>query len=275
MAPSGDLSTNRPSRQRRDASLYSFADLPLAILNDLDAMSCLLRFPGGVSLFVEGEPPRGIFHIRSGRVKMFICSGGGKTLILRMAKSGDVLGLPGTLSGAQYEVTAETVGPTQVAFVKRDTFLRFMDAHAEVSLAVAHQLTSIYRSACHEIRCLGLGHSVGEKLAKLLLEWPLSNSDTPIHIRFAFRHEEVAQMIGTTRESVSRVFGEFKKRQIAELDGSSLIIHDRTSLTAVASGKIAVWAASGKQPGKNNGHSRGHAESADPDSDGYFQPDGV
>ncbi len=272
MAPSQNLSLAQPSIPTLGDA--SFDHLPRQLLDELDAVSCLLRYPSGSALFVEGEPPRGIFHIRSGRVKLFICSGDGKILILRLAKPGDVLGLPGTLSGRQYEVTAETLGPAQLAFIKREPFLRIMNAHPEVALAVAYQLTSIYRSACHEMRCLGLGHTVAEKLAKLLLEWPLSNSDTPTHLRFAFRHEDVAHMIGTTRESVSRLFAEFKKRHIAELDGTSLYIHDRASLTAVATGKILIWAASGKGRHKIDS-SRGNGRVGETYSDSYFHADGV
>jgi CRP/FNR family transcriptional regulator len=260
----------------------TFSDFPRTLLDELEDISYPLSYPNGSALFVEGAPPRGVFNIRTGRAKLFIRSGDGKTLILRLANPGDVLGLPGTLFGMQYEATAETIGPTQVAFIKREPFLRFMYAHKEVSQAVAHQLAAIYNSACHGIRCLGLAHSAGEKLAQLLLEWPLSNGDTPSHIRFALRHEDVAQMIGTSRETVSRLFTELKRRAITELNGTTLQIHDRTSLQAIAAGTALISLAelckhkSGRKSGtKGKAHPLSGQRVGRGYSDSDFHPDGV
>lgn len=247
----------------------AFGDLAPGIVAELEESSYSLRYPGGTTIFTEGEAARGIFVLQSGRVKLFICSGEGKTLILRLAKPGDVLGIPGTLSGKQYEVTAETIGPCQMAFIKRELFLRLMNAHQPICLAVAQQLTNIYSSACHEMRCLGLSHSASGKLAKLLLEWPLTNGDTPARIKFVFRHEEVAQMIGTSRETVSRLFVEFKKRKLVELNGSTLHIRDRAGLQAIAAGRHSV----GRNHGAEKGAGLAQPEAGDLES--RFHPDGV
>ncbi len=213
-----------------------FRDLPRHILREMEEISFPLRYPAGTALFTEGEEARGVFFIISGQVKVSICSGDGKTIILRMTEAGDMLGIPAALSGTPYEVTAETLGPVQFAFIKREPFLRFMHAHKQVALAVTQQLTQIYHSACHEIRCLGLTHTASEKLAQVLLRWPLGNGDRASKIRFAFRHEDVAQRIGTSRETVSRIFTELKKKGIVELNGSMLHIYDRDALELVASG---------------------------------------
>jgi CRP/FNR family transcriptional regulator, cyclic AMP receptor protein len=258
MRPAGEHAATQNVTDAELRNISSFGDLPQNILDELERISYAARYPDGSELFVDGEPARGVYLLRSGRVKLFICSGEGKTLILRMAKAGDVLGLPGTLSGRQYEVTARTVGPCEVAFIKRDVFLRFMRAHKEVCIAVAYQLTNIYSTACQGIRCIGLSQTAGEKLAKLLLEWPMVSGDTPSRMKFVFRHEEVAQMIGTSRETVSRLFTEFKKKQIAVLNGSTLLIRNRAALQAIAAGTPVC-----EQSG-TNGH-----------SDSHFHPDGV
>ena len=258
MRPVADHAATQNAGDAEAKNITSFSDLPHSIQEELEQISFPLRYPGGSKLFVDSEPPRGVFILRNGRVKLYICSGEGKTLILRMAKSGDVLGIPGTLSGKQYEVTAETVGPCEVAFIKRDAFLRIMYANKEVCIAIAHQLTHIYSNACHGIRCIGLSRSAAEKLANLLLEWPMVNGDTPSRMKFVFRHEEVAQMIGTSRETVSRLFTEFKRKHIAELNGSTLLIRNRPALQAVAAGT----------PLSEQSGTDGH-------SDSHFHPDGV
>ena len=245
-----------------------------ALADKLEACSFPVHYPTGATLFSEGEPARGIFIVRTGRVKIFLRSGDGRTLILRLARAGDVLGIPGSLSGRQYEVTAETLGPCQLAFIKREPFLRLMNTHMEISTAVAHQLARIYSSACHEVRCLGLSHTSGGKLAMLILDWPLSNGDTASRIKFAFRHEEVAQMLGISRETVSRLFIEFKKRKLAELAGSTLHIRDRQLLQLIADGKTLVSPCICRRSDAES-HPSPSQRVGESDSDSHFYTDGV
>jgi CRP/FNR family transcriptional regulator len=276
MASSRNLAAGRRVRTAEPTTTTVFGGLTQSVANELDAISFPIHYPDAAKLFYEGEPARGIFILQGGRVKLYLSSVDGRTLILRMAKAGDVLGLPGTLSGGQYEVTAETMGPCQVAFIKRDPFLRLVDNSKEISMGVARQLMSSYISACHEVRCLGLSQSSGEKLALLLLEWPMSAGDTASRIKFAFRHEEVAQMIGISRETVSRLFVEFRKRKLAELDGSTLYIRDRQLLQLIADGKTLVSPFMGRRSGAvEKSHPSPEQRVGDGDSSSHFYPDSV
>ena len=209
-----------------------FCNLPQATVQALEAIKYTTAYPKGAVLFVEGQAPRGVFILCRGRVKLSICSSDGKTLILKIAEAGEVLGLSASVSGKPYELTAETLGPCQVNFVKREDFLRFLREHNDVCLRVAEQLSEKYNTACHEIRSLGLSHSAAEKLAKLLLEWSLKNGGArqPDRMKLTLTHEEIAQMIGTSRETVTRLFADFKKRQLIQLKGSTLVIRNRPAL---------------------------------------------
>lgn len=276
MASSRDYAASRRARTAEPTTTTVFGVLPQSIVTELDAISFPIHYPDAAKLFSEGEPARGVFILQSGRVKLYFTSVDGRTLILRMARAGDVLGLPGTLSGRQYELTAETMGPCQLAFIKRDPFLRLMNNSKEVSMGVARQLASSYVSACHEVRCLGLSQSSGEKLALLLLEWPMSIGDTASRIKFAFRHEDVAQMIGISRETVSRLFVEFRKRKLAELDGSTLYIRDRQLLQLIADGKTLVSPFMGRRSdAAEKSHPSPQQRVGDSHSGSHFYPDGV
>ena len=216
-----------------------FCDLSAAALQSFEAIKYATAYPKGAVLFVEGQAPRGIFVLCKGRVKLSISSSDGKTLILKIAEAGEVLGLSATVSGKPYELTAETIDPCQVNFVKREDFLRFLREHADACFRVAEQLSEKYNAACHEIRSLGLSHSAAEKLAKLLLEWTSKNGESQKQeprLKLALTHEEIAQMIGTSRETVTRLFAELKKRQILQAKGSTLVIRNKAALRALASG---------------------------------------
>src|SRR5215471_14764301 len=209
-----------------------FCQLPKESLHDLEKIKYASAYPQGAVLFVEGQAPRGVYIICGGRVKLSTTSRDGKTLILRIAQAGEVLGLHATVSGKPYELTAETLQPSQLDFVKRDDFLRFLQNHADACLNAAEHLSQNCQSAYEMIRSLGLSHSVSEKLARLLLEWASGGEITNdgVRIKVSLTHEEIAQLIGTSRETVTRVLGEFREKGLAQLRGSTLLIRNKDGL---------------------------------------------
>src|SRR5437764_12719760 len=133
-----------------------FCDLTTHARQAFESIKYATAYPKSAVLFVEGQAPRGIFVLCKGRVKLPICATDGKTLILKIAEPGEVLGLSATVSGKPYELTAETIDPCQVNFVKREDFLRFLKEHGDACFKVAEQLSDKYNTACHEVRSLGL-----------------------------------------------------------------------------------------------------------------------
>jgi CRP/FNR family transcriptional regulator, cyclic AMP receptor protein len=209
-----------------------FCDLPKASLEELERVKYASAYPQGAVLFVEGQAPRGVYLICSGRVKLSTTSRDGKTLILRIAQAGEVLGLHATVSGKPYELTGETLQPCQLDFIRRDDFLRFLQNHVGACLNAAQHLSQNCQSAYEMIRSLGLSHSVSEKMARLLLEWSSDGENTKdgIRIKVSLTHEEMAQLIGTSRETVTRVLGEFRQKKLAQLRGSTLLILNKPGL---------------------------------------------
>src|SRR5262249_9828225 len=94
-----------------------FCDLPTPALQSFESIKYATAYPKGAVLFVEGQAPRGIFVLCKGRVKLSICATDGKTLILKIAEPGEVLGLSATVSGKAYELTAANPHPRQVNFL--------------------------------------------------------------------------------------------------------------------------------------------------------------
>src|SRR5579864_9851565 len=209
-----------------------FCEMPKPALEEMEKVKYASAYPQGAVLFVEGQAPRGVYVICSGRVKLSTTSREGKTLILRIAQAGEVLGLHATVSGKPYELTGETLQPCQLDFIRRDDFLRFLQHQSDACLNAAQHLSQNCQDAYELIRSLGLSHSVGEKLARLLLEWASDGENTKegIRIKISSTHEEIAQLIGTSRETVTRVLGEFRDKQIAQLRGSTLMIMNRAGL---------------------------------------------
>jgi CRP/FNR family transcriptional regulator len=104
-----------------------------------------------------------------------------------------------------------------------------------VAVGVAQQLSRNYFVAYEEIRTLGLAASPSEKFAKLLLSWSTKNAqqDGSSQVKLTLTHEEIAEIIGTTRETVSRLFSEFKRKQLFQLKGATLLIRSRFALEKI------------------------------------------
>src|SRR5271157_2944225 len=213
----------------------TFCDLPPAVADAVEQEALTTTYPTGAVLFAEGQAPRGVFIVRRGRVKLSICGSDGRTLILRIADAGCPLGVAAVVSGRQYEATAETQGPCEVSFLRQSDLLRLMRVHGELALWVTQHISQDYAYTCREIRDLILSDSATEKLARLLVGWLDQNTAArnPCQMKLALTHEEIGQMIGTSRETVSRLFAGFKKQRLIQQSGSTLVIPNRVALESL------------------------------------------
>jgi len=214
-----------------------FCGLSREGLKSLSEASHLTTFPGGALLFVEGQIPRGAYVLCSGKAKLSTTSRDGKVLILKIAEAGEVLGLSAVISGQPFQLTAETAGPCQVNFVEREALLQRIEKSGELGLRSSQALSREFQSAYQDIHDLILARSSAGKLAKLLLSG-VTNREKPesseIRIRPTLTHEEMAQMIGSSRETVTRLLGDLKKKELIRLEGTTLIIRNRMALEALA-----------------------------------------
>ena len=222
--------------KRSHRSLRKNSDICSEVAGRLAAFAIPLYQPTGTALFGEGQPSRGVFILYSGRVKLFTSSVEGKTLILGFANPGEILGLAGTLSGQPYEAWAEAIQPTQTGFVERRYLVHQMRHQTELALQVAMQLGQSYCSAIAGARAWGHSWSASQKLATFLLDWYESNRPCrdEATARLTLTHEEIAQVIGTSRETVTRLLSGFKKKGLIQWKGSNLVLTDRAGLKSSA-----------------------------------------
>jgi CRP/FNR family transcriptional regulator, cyclic AMP receptor protein len=229
----------------RDCKLRSagfFCDLSQPSLEAFESLKITNTYPKGAAIFSEGQPANGIYMLCHGRVKLSTCSRDGKVIILRVAEPGEVLGLSAIVSGSNYEATAEVLEPCQVNFVGKEDFLRLIARDPEACYSAIKQLSRKYQTAYTQVRSFGLSHTAADKLAKLLLEWVggcgNGNKNVDIHLKLAYTHEEISEMIGTSRETVTRILKDFRDRKLIILKGSDLTIPDPGRLDATIGVRI-------------------------------------
>ena len=190
--------------------------------------------PAGAILFVEGQSPRGVFVLCSGKINLSTASREGKILILKTAGPGEAVGLSASVSGANHETTAETATPCLVNFVERKRFLELMHTYGEIGLHTAECLSRDYQSAYRDIHDLVLTRSSAGKLARLLLsQAPREGVAEGRRKNIPMTHEEMAMRIGSSRETVTRLLSHLRRKQWIRLDGPTLVIRDRTALEAL------------------------------------------
>lgn len=212
-----------------------FSGLSAKTLQAFETIKHVRAYHKGALLFVEGQSPHGIFVLSQGRVKLILPPSHGKARCTEVAGPGDVLGLSAAISGRPYEVSAETSELCHVDFVKREDFVHFVKEHSDLCLKVLEQLAEKHRAISLEI--ISRTKSVNERLARLLLEWRPKNVMSfaqQARIDLALSHEEIAERIGVTRETVSRAFSELKKRGIVRGKGSTWVICNEPALKEIA-----------------------------------------
>ena len=212
-----------------------FCQLPKSVMEAFQPIKFTIGYPAGATLFVEGQTCRGIYILCRGRVKLSANSSAGQTIILKVSQPGEVLGLNATLSGIPHDTTAETGQPCQLNFVRGDDFLKFLTQHGDACMHAAIQVSRECQHAYQQLRSF-TSSSASQRVARLILDWSQDDSGiaTAQGIKVALTHEEMAQIIGMSRETVTRTLATLRKQHIAELQGSTLLIQNMAAIHKLA-----------------------------------------
>lgn len=186
----------------------------------------------GKVLFAEGDSARGIYILRAGRAAISISSSEGRVVILRMAQPGDVLGLNAVLRSSTYDTTVRTLEPCRTDFISRAELLKLMGTSPAGTQAILKMLSHELTELTERTKSVLLLQTATARLAKLLLEWSRKSPQ----IDRVFTHEEIAQMICSSRETVTRLLASLSRRNIIQITPDILLIRDRGTLEQMALG---------------------------------------
>lgn len=190
----------------------------------------------GAILFREGEEPAGIYVIAEGQAKLSVNSRKGKTLALGFFGAGSVLGLAATILGRTHITTAEITKPTKIVFVSRRNLVEKLQS----DLGAACQAARLVSESCYflvtKMAAVQLSDSSGQKLAKCLLGFAAGDASSAgrLPISLELSQEALAEMVGLSRETVSRLLAQFKKSGILDWKRAGLLIRDQRALERLA-----------------------------------------
>lgn len=213
-----------------------FADLDHIALAEYDKIGRVKRFSPTEMLFEEQEFAERVFILYSGHVRLSCASKDGKSMTLRVAGPGQVLGLSAVLSAGSFEVSAQVLEAVTAKTVSRANFVDFLARQPSASLQVARALAEEYKTAFHDVRRFGLSTSVPSRIASLLMDWRTAPLLGQPEIRFqmAQTHDEIAAYVATTRESVTRILAKFRQDKYIHIQGVWVHILEPEKLARLA-----------------------------------------
>jgi CRP/FNR family transcriptional regulator len=211
-----------------------FCSLGTAVLADLELATSTIALPPQAPLFAQGEDARCLYLICSGYMKLTAGRSHDKQMIVRVAGPGSMLGLCAVLSHGVYEVSAESLTPAQLRPVERDRFQSFLRAHKEAQMRSVQCICQEYRFALQDACRIALAETVAGRLGHLLVDLgnqigehlPTDETRFPLLLT----HEEMASMTCTTRETVTRTLGQFRKDGWISIEDALVTIHQREPL---------------------------------------------
>src|SRR5215204_952912 len=225
-----ELAMGRPSADFRSL---------LQAIHSSNVSNLSLLHPRRKVLFAEGEPARGVFILRTGRATVSISSSEGRVVILRIAQAGDLLGLNSVLRNASYNTTVKTIESCRTDFIRRKELVDLMETNQPAAHAISQILSREIAELTERARSLLLPQTANAKLARLLLDWceqsATSKSPAP-EITKSFTHEEIAHMICSSRETVTRLLASLNRHGIIRVTPDSILISDRVALQKIAAG---------------------------------------
>jgi CRP/FNR family transcriptional regulator, cyclic AMP receptor protein len=210
---------------------------PLRAIPGIDRISRSRIYPKGAVVFHEGHIARGVYVLSSGRVKVSLSSVDGRKLIIRIARGGDVLGLYAGLTGRPFEATAEMLEGGRVDFISRQDLLNLIARQQTTGLDLVELFSRQFSDYVDHTRMLLLSESALEKLARLIMRWSRDfgeRTSEGIRVRILLTQEEMAQIIGASRETVTRLLSALKRDQIIRVKRDSMWIRDSAALASLA-----------------------------------------
>ena len=214
-----------------------FCDLLRPNLNALQSLGFTIVCPKGTVIIAEGQPAEEIAVLCMGHVKVSMASETGKRVCVGIESPGTVLGMSAAIAGTPNQVLIEAFEPCQLRIIKTDRFLAFLRKDSLACLAAVASLSNDVRKLSSWVRLIGLSHTATQKLAQVLIRWDMHEDDEPKgkpHLRFPLTHKELAEIVGVSRETVTRLLSRFEQRDLIQYRGTTLVIEDERTLRALA-----------------------------------------
>lgn len=195
------------------------------------------NYPAGATIFSEGEAVRGIYEIYFGKIKIVSSFGNGKERIVNLLGQEQILGYHGLGGNMIYPVTAVTLVPSQVTFIPIDIFYKAVRANPDMALYLVQFYSDQLKISENRMK-MSLVMSAKEKVAvalhTIIDSFGFEKQDSTM-LSFTPTRKDIANLSGTTYETVIRVLSDFEKSKIIQIEGKAIRILNLNYLRSIGS----------------------------------------
>jgi CRP/FNR family transcriptional regulator, polysaccharide utilization system transcription regulator len=201
----------------------------------LDHTKTSSLYKKGQVIFHEGTRPLGIFCVNSGKVKITKSNSEGKEQIIRLGKQGDVMGYRALMADSKYSASAVAMEDSMVCFIPKEEFNNLILKNARFGQGLMKLLSDALGNAEDRMAKMAM-KPVRERLAEalLLLHQTYKQNDEAV-FSIAISREDLANIVGTAKETAIRFLSEFKDEKIISTQGSQIKIIDLDKLVKISS----------------------------------------
>jgi len=213
-------------------NIFLFKDLEEQEMDKIIDKIKFKKYKKSEILFWKGDLGDALYIIQKGKIKITELSENGREKILTIFAKGDFLGEMAIIDGEKRSASAETLEESEVYVLYKKDFLDILKSNFLLTMKIFQILSKRVRDLNKEVRILTFG-DVYERFVELLIE--LSNKygkeeNGKLMIDINLTHMELANMIGVTRETVTRIIGKLKKENIIAIENKNIIILDKNKI---------------------------------------------
>ena len=212
-----------------------FSSLGKEDLNHLDQITRMEDFRRRQPIYLPGDNPDSVYMLKTGRVKISRISEEGKELTLGILEPGEVFGELEVLDGSLRDTIAEALEDATICVIRREDFEKVLKKNPDLTIRLTKLIGFRLKKIESRIEDL-VFRDVPVRLARLLLSLSEEfgkQEDRGVRLALRITHQEIANLIGSTRETVSATLNDFKRQGLIQLDHRSITLIDKVRLSSI------------------------------------------
>lgn len=209
-----------------------FTDLSPEEAESVGQLTIVRKYRKNMIIFMEGEPGEALYFLLSGKVKISKLVEDGREQILHILQAGDIFAEVVLIDRGSYPATAEVIEEAQVGMLRNDDVENLIRTNPDIALKILKVMSQRLRQAQIQVRDLALRDTYG-RLASMLLILAKDHGcsgDNGVKIDLSLSRQELANLIGTSRETVTRILSDFKRSKVIDIDKQEIVIVDEKKL---------------------------------------------
>jgi CRP/FNR family transcriptional regulator len=209
-----------------------FAELSEEELEMVAKLVKTRKYRKNMFIFTEGEPGEAVYFVKTGKVKISKMVEDGREHVLNIMQEGDIFGEVVLFNGGNYPATSEVIEDAEVGILRNEDLENLMRQNVDIAIDMLKIMSRRLKNASSQIRDLALKDALSRTAGLLLKLSEAFGTETEegVVINLSLNRQELANMVGLTRETVTRVLSDLKRTKVIETDKNQITILNKRKL---------------------------------------------